>query len=301
MSAIPSEGILRKHYEEAVEDVEYKSSAFWQAWMQRAFFETDIYSVTSESSPDGSLRRVDLVVKRYDSFHHTLSALLWVEMKRPTGNIGQVERQALDAALRCLKKDGLIWIYVMTTIGVSFRAWFVERDRPELQPLNGNAAIADWGQYIDIDTDNAIVLNNVVNLVKSQTPLRQAPVIPSQPLEHYAEEKGKMRQEDIQLLPSMVGRVSEQSMQETYKNDQVEPTPNQQSAQAGTQIGSRDYTEVRVDKVPHLTRHDEYIFKDGKGHKKSTARGDWERTTYEGETIWTFQGKKTIYFTRKLG
>ncbi len=133
--SIVQTGLLRKHYEEALEDVEYKSSAFWQAVLLRNFWESDLYSVTAECSPDGSLRRVDMVVKRYDADHHTLSALLWVECKRPSGGVQEVEDQALDAAGRCIDKDNLMWIWAMTTTGTSFRLWFIDARLRRLQAV----------------------------------------------------------------------------------------------------------------------------------------------------------------------
>jgi hypothetical protein len=143
MSIVPREGLLRKYFEEAVQDIEYKSSAFWQVYLQRAFHGLDTYSVTAELSPDGSRRRVDMAVKRYDDAHHTFTVVLWVECKRPSGSIREIETQALDAALRCIATDNLLFIYAVITVGVSFRIWYVERGSKSLQPFHGTAEVAD--------------------------------------------------------------------------------------------------------------------------------------------------------------
>lgn len=176
-------GILLKLYEEALDDTEYKSASFWNAYLQYAFSDQDVYSVTSGTSPDEappneSLESVDVAVKRYDAALHTLQAVLWVKCERPAGDIMELESQALDAAMRCIVADGLPWIYAMTTVGVSFRTWFVEKGRPELQPVDGTAVQADRGQYIDVATDSG-VLANTINLAKTRTPLEDAPVIPN--------------------------------------------------------------------------------------------------------------------------
>jgi hypothetical protein len=110
MSIVPPNGLLRKHFEEAVQDIEYKSSAFWQAYLQRAFHELDTCSVTAEFYPDGSRKRVDTVVKRYDDGHHTFPVMLWVECELPSGSIREVETQALDAALRYIAADNLQFV-----------------------------------------------------------------------------------------------------------------------------------------------------------------------------------------------
>ncbi|CZT43170.1 uncharacterized protein RSE6_03164 [Rhynchosporium secalis] len=285
MSVVPREGLLRKHFEEAVQDIEYKSSAFWQAYFQRAFPEVDTYSVTAESSPDGSRRRVDMVVKKYDVHHHTFTALLWIECKRPTGSVREVETQALDAALRCITADNLLWIYAITTVGVSFRTWIVESDNYSLQPLHGTADLPDRRQYIYADTDGAYELTKTINLVKTQTPLRQAPVVPSQsvkdfPMSSYADEN------------SFMGESSEQ--QEPY-NDVAQGTEQPAGSRA------RGYMEVIVTRISHTFRPDEFVFKDIREHRKSTMKENWEQIQYDGEWVWAFQGKRTTYYSRTLG
>lgn len=310
VSVVPPTGIVRMHYVDATEDIEYKSSAFWQVWLQRSFFEVDIYSVTGESSPDGSLRRVDIVVKRYDPAHDTLSAMLWVECKRPSGSVLEVEHQALDAALRYIATDGLLWIYAMTTVGVSFRSWFVERDREELVPLHGTPVLADRAQYIDADSEDACVLQRTVELVKSQVPLRYAPVLSSQPLTHQA---GDFVSEAVdQAQASIAAYCSDPSegpsaaeygneledSSAVYPDDQAEASTSAKHRSRGAQSAGI-YVEVKVERVHHLTRRDEFVFTDAKGHQKSTDRDEWKQITYNGEKVWAFHGKKTTYITRK--
>ena len=125
--SIVDAGILRFLYDNAKANIEYKSSEFWQHYLKQQFDDTRIYSVISEVPPDSSRRRVDIIVKRYDPDHHTMSAMLWVECKRPSGSAKEVEYQALDAAKRCIEADKLLLIYTMTTVGVFFRIWFYER------------------------------------------------------------------------------------------------------------------------------------------------------------------------------
>lgn len=97
MSIVPTTGITRKFYEEAVSyQIEYTSSAFWQIWLQRAFNELDTYGLVCEYSTDGSRKRTDTAIRRYDSHHHTLSSLTWHEAKRPGVNPKEVEKQAQD-------------------------------------------------------------------------------------------------------------------------------------------------------------------------------------------------------------
>jgi hypothetical protein len=125
MSVVPATGVLRKLLEDASQDIEYKASAFWQIFLQRAFHDDD-FIVVCEYSPDESRRRVDIVVKRYDADHHNLTAMIFVEVKRKGGSIKTCEEQALDAALRAIDGYNLQAVYAMTARGLSFRCWIVD-------------------------------------------------------------------------------------------------------------------------------------------------------------------------------
>lgn len=176
MSIVPREGLLRKHFEEAERNIEYTSSAFWQAYFQRAFPEMDTYSVTAESSPDGSRRRADMVMKKYDHDHHTFTALLWIECKRPTGSIREVETQALDAALRCIGADNLLWIYAVTTVASRFA---LSLSKKALPPFNHYTV----PQFRQTD-DNTLGLIRIVlpRLQRQSIWLRPRPLCDKRPL-----------------------------------------------------------------------------------------------------------------------
>lgn len=81
------------------------------------------------------------------------------------------------------------------------------------------------------------------------------------------------------------------SVPDEYKYDKAQMT------QVGGPHTGRTWKEVRVQIKPHLTSRDEYIFKDKKGHSKSTDRREWHKGEYEGKSVWFYQGGKTNYFT----
>ncbi|KLP17922.1 Uncharacterized protein LW94_5686 [Fusarium fujikuroi] len=283
-------GLLRKHYEEAVEDIEYKSSAFWMAVLQRAFYELDQYSVTPESSPDGSLRRVDMVVKRYDQDNHTLSALLWVECKRPSGSVQEVEEQALDAARRCIQRDGLMWIWAMTTVGVSFRMWFVDAHGGQLVPMHGTAAQADKRQYLDANSSSAAsVFPDAIQCIKNGFPLRQAPVVPSQSLDLLTSNDAERGASESYMsgLPTQ--------NRDQYYEEEAGP-----SSYTGDGSGSQP-VEVRVEKITHTFSRapDEYVFRDINNKRRTTKKENWEAGEYQGGRAWFYRGRKTTYFSRR--
>jgi len=61
--------------------------------------------------------------------------------------------------------------------------------------------------------------------------------------------------------------------------------------------GGSAYLVVRVTRVPHITRPDEFVFRDVRGHNRSTAKFDWTKTTYDGKTAWLYKGRKQMYVT----
>ena len=58
-----------------------------------------------------------------------------------------------------------------------------------------------------------------------------------------------------------------------------------------------EYTVVKVTKVSHLTRPDEFIFNDQRGHTRTTTKSDWTKEKYDGKTVWVYRGRKTTYIT----
>ncbi|KAF5675922.1 hypothetical protein FDENT_9639 [Fusarium denticulatum] len=310
MSVVPSVGLLRKLYRDAAQDIEYQSSTFWQVWLQRAFYE-DEYMVSCEMPPDDSRRRVDAVVKRYDDRHDTLSAVLWIEFKRPSGNVRQVEFQALDAAKRCIRTNNLESVYVMTTVGVSFRVWTVyEPDLLSLVPFNGGPADATRSQYIDADSYEAEALTRFVETVKAYPPLRRAPIVPSQapPQSGYQ-----------QVGYSQIGYGEDPDMQQEYQSvtgqggyasgtySEINPSGASGYMQNPTSsVGeyeqtssvSDQFVKVQVSRVTHFGRSTEYFFSDINGSQKRTTKDDWRQVTYKGRAAWVSSRRGVTYYTR---
>jgi len=57
------------------------------------------------------------------------------------------------------------------------------------------------------------------------------------------------------------------------------------------------YLVVRVTRVPHITRLDEFSFRDVRGRNRSTTKLDWIKIKYGGKTAWLYEGKKQKYVT----
>ncbi|KAI5464342.1 hypothetical protein BGZ63DRAFT_421391 [Mariannaea sp. PMI_226] len=308
MSIVTSRYLL-KHYNEALDDLGGMSSTFWQVLLQQAFHMPGVCSVIAKSCPVKSVRRGDLVVKRYDENNDTLSTLLWVELSCHSRNVEEVEQRALDAAKRCIRKNNLTWIWAMTTVGVSFRIWFVSRKKLQLEPMHGSATKADKSQYIDADSDEAIVFSKAVQRIKEEMiPFRLSPVDLSQLLNR-----------------STFSHVGQGNSQYSYKYKVAEAGPYRVSLSSDSSDGNSSYgyssdcyssdgyssdgyssdgyscryVEVRVEKATHTFSADEFIFCNIKGTRKSTRKEDWRYRNYQGDKVWIFRGKKNVYFTRK--
>ncbi|OAQ59783.1 hypothetical protein VFPFJ_11559 [Purpureocillium lilacinum] len=287
MSIITS-GILQFLYDDAVHDIEYKSSEFWQHYLRQEFSDTRIYAVTCEVSPDGSRRRIDAVVKRYDASHHTMSALLWMECKRPSGSIRDVELQALDAAKRCIEADNLLFIYTMTTVGLSFRVWFYEADAVALTPFHGEATFADRTQYIDAASENAWVLPQCLNMVKQEVPLRSAPTLPSQSLADLEDKNldytgsQKLYDQSNEYSGGFLPSSSTYQLPPECADAAIAGSAGQQSDQP---------VQIKVRRETHMFHPDKYIFKDVKGKTRQTVRDEWTQIKHGGRKVWAYHDK----------
>ncbi|KAJ0361001.1 hypothetical protein COL26b_013896 [Colletotrichum chrysophilum] len=114
---------------------------------------------------------------------------MWIEFKRKSGSVAQVEDQALDAAKRVFQQEALERVFIMTTIGVAFRTWEVVWDElgVQLVPLDGRSAAGTnlKAQYIDAFHPDATTLFSQVQQMKDPYNMpvyRAKTTIPSQPL-----------------------------------------------------------------------------------------------------------------------
>lgn len=175
-------GLVRKCYKNAVEDIDPHPSRFWDAILQRAFNDPETYSVTIEPLPSGGLERVDQVVQHYDDGTETLRPILfWIEGKRLSGDVEEVEKQALDAAKRYIDRDDMESIWAMTTVGVSFRFWLVRHGVFQLEAIHGRDTRGDLGEYIDADSPAAAAFSQSIDRIKLEIPRHKRTALLSQP------------------------------------------------------------------------------------------------------------------------
>ncbi|OTB05542.1 hypothetical protein M426DRAFT_260739 [Hypoxylon sp. CI-4A] len=314
---------------------EYIPSLYWQSQFQYEFPLEKGYAVGCEQPPEPTSRnRMDGIVLRYDDPHDTLSVLILREDKKRKGNYKVVESQALEGAVRAMNEASLDKIYCVTTVGGNFRAWVVESPDARLQPLFGPDTQADRNSYqpgllYDVDPNQAAhvhrwrvnpELTRVIDLIKYQFPLRQAPILPSQQLDqgtmgsHYP---------DVPVNSSSWARTHEQPADQADMMDMEyhrEPTegismtahaepsegsnlPEASSSSlttpgpSGTQHDSITTVKVvKVKKIPHRLHPDEYEFTDVRGKQRTTRLDEWDLRQIAGRSVRVYVGRKMEYW-----
>ncbi|KAF5710834.1 hypothetical protein FMUND_9330 [Fusarium mundagurra] len=240
--------------------------------------------------PDQSLRRVGAVVERYDASHDTVSAMLWIEFKRPSGSVRQV---ALDAAGRCIRTNDLESVYVMTPAGVSFRVWSVYGSHlSSLVPFHGGPADATRSQYVKADFYEAEVLSRFAETVKAYSPLRRAPVIPTQSLPLTSYGQIEYSQVDDSVYPTIHEAGPSGTL---YYGQHSAPSIDGygQASPAGDQC-----IKVQVSWIGHSWRSTEYDFSDFNGNQKRSTKDDWREVIYKGKAAWVNSRRGVTYYTR---
>ncbi|OAA60451.1 hypothetical protein SPI_05575 [Niveomyces insectorum RCEF 264] len=176
MGIVPEHGVLLKLYEDAAERGEHRSSAFWQVFLQKAFYEEEFIVVCEAPPAEASRRRIDIVVRRYDKDHHNLTSLVFNECKGRYGNRSDAETQAITAAHAAIAKARLAWMYVMTTVGTTFRVGMVWGRKFAIGPIPG---VYTRTSYIDANSNEAGELWSAIAHIKNNPPPRIPTEVPS--------------------------------------------------------------------------------------------------------------------------
>ncbi|EEU36051.1 uncharacterized protein NECHADRAFT_102079 [Fusarium vanettenii 77-13-4] len=299
----------------AQHDIEYKSSAAWQAYLNRMFPRP--WQLLCEQAPDDeSRRRVDFKIILYDQDNDTISPVAIGEVKRPGGSIREVEKQGLEVAMRAINSHCLSGIYVLTVWGLKFRAWYATSSEQSLMPLFGSAP-RDKNEYIDMTSPSGVFeLERTIHLIKDEPPLRQAPVVPSQQDEmgqmieagtFYSEEGGSQvnpmypwgQQPSVDYQTTQIPRMEPSAghprdaaswmpSQEPYPQEDMSiddpEEANEGSGAEGNSGGkgkekrsTKERREVKVELVKHRMSKDEYVFRGADGSKRTTQRSDWKQ------------------------
>ncbi|KAF5638943.1 hypothetical protein F25303_7517 [Fusarium sp. NRRL 25303] len=309
--------------------LESTASAFWQAYLQRSFPRP--WLVLCEQGPDGSLRRVDMKVIYYNSHNRNFSPVLLVEVKRKKGSMHEVEEQGLDAALKAINSQNSTGMYVITAIGLKYRAWYLSSGDRELQPLHGSIERASW-EYLHVKQQAGVLnLEETIRLIKGEMPMQQAGVVPSQhiELENILRAEASHIQEGYSVQQAGLARDGQGYGVPCYPSTTYHEQPSEQQtdaqwpgpmdveakaessgeedelSQAEDSKGKKPRKErtivnVRVTLIPHSFRKDQCEFRDTKNIKQATLRSDWKEKHDGSKTYFEYKmrpdGKESKQF-----
>ncbi|SPO03633.1 uncharacterized protein DNG_06316 [Cephalotrichum gorgonifer] len=185
--------------------------------------------------------------------------MLWLECKGPAGSIQEVERQALDAAKRYIQAEDNLFIYAMTTIGVSFRFWYYEK-----QPADG-----DWVSPSSLEYQE-----------------------PSQ-----SDNDGEPSSSTYFHRPRGPTDGGEPSSSTLPYHQASKPSEDAGAAAKSMDDPIDKAVLVKVRREQHTLRPDEYLFKDAKGRTLRSTKKDWTRIKHQGKKVWAYQVKKKLYIS----
>ncbi|KAM3497045.1 hypothetical protein MY11210_009722 [Beauveria gryllotalpidicola] len=155
------------------------SVRFWNALLNQDFTFNEQYVVAPEQLVHLDLRngrdRVDTVVEHFKSGAHRYFMIH--EAKRESQNAEELEAQALGYAAAIVKERRLGTLLVLTTIGVTFRTWFITHDDIKLRPFSNGGSRAQTS-YLSVDTtEGDYTYVAFMNAVKESTRLPNAPTL----------------------------------------------------------------------------------------------------------------------------
>ncbi|RSL98957.1 hypothetical protein CDV31_012373 [Fusarium ambrosium] len=290
---------------------------------------------------EGELRRVDLVVEKMNSDATKVETVLFIEAKRETASttdIQEAEHQAFTAVCAYCIDTGVKNVWAMTCVGGGARLWAFKNKHIYLTPfVPEGEGLSDKSEYLDIAVNGQAIMAGLEYIKRHTTPPDSlfpktpssgpsSPMVPqdldgteamqldeyggrdyesnpnpsgmgfgetSDPAAHDRTQPFGVVQEPVFTWPEEEGFTAPMNQEETEELSHNDPT--QQQGERSKDI------EVKVTKVKHTMRSDEFIFTNRKRQQVKTSKSDWITKTREGRTVWVYKhGKKSVYWTKKL-
>ncbi|KAM5455383.1 hypothetical protein McanCB49686_003860 [Microsporum canis] len=88
-------------------------------------------------------------------------------------DVQDAEHQAVEACMRYLGKQensAVSFVYAVTSFGTKGRAWRYERGDDYLTPLFGSNDLAERGDYVELHSSDAALLNRAFNVMRTVKP-----------------------------------------------------------------------------------------------------------------------------------
>lgn len=287
-------------------------SKFWEYIFNKLIFTGGEWAVASQQPPPGlpnlsrgDQRRIDIAVEYFNA--QTTERIIYfmiVEAKRSDAGLADIkdaEKKGVTYAKANLDTTGRDSMWVMTVLGTSFRLWIYYRDNDHLEayyPNPPHSRQADKKQYLEYFGSD---LDNVLHYIKkyespdqalaaTQVPEPKPYVAPGPSMAPLPLLDDLDEVDRLQTLPGTSTQDDEFDMPES--SDPDEPP---EAASKGK--GQAKWVPVKVTEKKHLTRPDEWLFRDDKGKIRSTMKREWNKDTVQDKSCWTYRGRKTSYYT----
>ncbi|KAI1265981.1 hypothetical protein F5Y18DRAFT_34188 [Xylariaceae sp. FL1019] len=157
---------MRKLWNDAQIHPEWATTRLWEYIFNHNVFTEEDWVVASQQPPThkpGDLRRVDIVVEKIDNDARTVGTLLFVEAKRASASlsdIDQVEYQAFTAACAYSITNEVENIWAMTCVGSKARIWIFQQNAIYMTPfVPKGEGLSAKHEYLEIDTHGETILN----------------------------------------------------------------------------------------------------------------------------------------------
>jgi hypothetical protein len=271
---------------------EHETSALMEVILYSNVFTTDNnFIVNSQQPPTAeSDKKCDIVVRYLEQGTQKIRVLCFAECKRARTSqpfsLTALETQAKDYSTLYLDSEAnMAYVYVSTMAGAHIRLWTIYCGEAELIPFWGSSSPGKWSEYKDVGDDTA---GQEIEYWFGQ--MKQFPPTPhaGQSVHTYGT-PGTVNMSSQASAPGY--QASSSGYQAPASDYQTEsPSQSRESIMTGVDIGeqqeSTEYHIVKVRKITHTLKSDEFVFKDKRGKLKSTTQNDWKKITYNGRSAW---------------
>lgn len=297
---------------------EYETSALMEVILySNVFTSHDNFIVNSQQPPaTESDKKCDIVVRYLEQGTQKIRVLCFAECKRTRTSqpfsLKALETQAKDYSTLYLDSEAeMAYVYVSTMAGAHVRLWTINRGEAELVPFWGSSSPGNWNEYKDVGDDTA---GQEIEYWFGQ--MKQFPPTPhaSQSAHTY----GTSSTINMSSQASAPGYQASSSGYQAFSSDYQAPASDYQTGSPsqsresimtgvdmGEQLGEQsdedednqiegsvkaqeaaEYYVVKVNRITHTFRSDEFVFKDKRGKLRSTTQNDWKKITYNGRSAW---------------
>ena len=304
---------------DAVASPEAYVTKFWEYLFNKLIFTEEEWAVASQQPPPGlpnpsrgDQKRIDITVEYFNP--QTTERLVYymiVEAKRSdagAGDIKDAENKGVAYANANLATTGRSSMWVMTVLGTSFRLWIYHHASDHLEayypnpPDSRQANKKQYLEYFGSDLDN--VLRYIKQYDSPDQALAAAQVPAAEPYStpgmSMAPPPAPTHGDEVDMLEPFSEPFPETSSQGDEDEMPGSLAPNDFPEAASKGKGQAKWVKVKITEKKHMTRPDEWLFKDDKGRIRSTNKKEWIKDTNQGKACWTYEGHRTSYYTYQV-